>query len=199
MQKLLIATNNQGKVREFQELLRGLPYELMTPNELGIKLDVEESGKTYQENARIKAVAFAKASGLLTLADDSGLEVDALNGEPGLKSSRYAGEGASDKQRVEFLLSKLKNVKEMQRSARFRCVIALSSADGQIVFCEGTCEGIITSSPRGGEGFGYDPIFYFLELKQTMAELPAATKNQISHRARAAAKASLLLQEWAPR
>lgn len=199
MQTLLIATNNQGKVREFQELLRGLPYELVTPKDLGIKLDVEESGKTYQENARIKAVAFAKASGLLTLADDSGLEVDALNGEPGLKSSRYAGEGASDKQRVEFLLSKLKNVTEMQRSARFRCVIALSSADGQIEYCEGICEGIITSAPRGGEGFGYDPIFYFPELKQTMAELPAATKNQISHRACAAAKARLLLQEWAAR
>jgi XTP/dITP diphosphohydrolase len=197
MQKLLIATNNQGKVREFQELLQGLPYELVTPKELGIKLDVEENGKTYQENARIKAEAFARASGLLTLSDDSGLEVDALNGEPGLKSSRYAGEGASDRQRVEFLLNKLKNVPEQRRGARFRCVIALCRADGQTEFCEGTCEGNITFAPRGAEGFGYDPIFYFPELKQTMAELPAGVKNQVSHRARAAAKARLFLQKGA--
>jgi XTP/dITP diphosphohydrolase len=199
MPKLLIATNNQGKVREFHELLQGLPYELVTPKELGIKLDVEESGKTYQENASIKAAAFAKASGLLTLADDSGLEVDALNGEPGLRSSRYAGEGASDERRVEFLLNKLKNVPEKQRSARFRCLIALALTESQIKYCEGICEGLITFAPRGAEGFGYDPIFYFPELKQTMAELSAATKNQISHRARAAAKARLLLQEWVAR
>jgi XTP/dITP diphosphohydrolase len=199
MPKLLIATNNQGKVREFHELLQGLPYELVTPKELGIKLDVEESGKTYQENARIKAAAFAKASGLLTLADDSGLEVDALNGEPGLRSSRYAGEGASDERRVEFLLNKLKNVPEKQRSARFRCVIALALTESQIQYCEGICEGLITFAPRGAEGFGYDPIFYFPELKQTMAELSAEVKNSISHRARAAAKARLFLQEWAAR
>jgi XTP/dITP diphosphohydrolase len=197
MLKLLIATNNQGKVNEFKELLRGLPYELVTPKELGIKLDVEESGRTYEENARFKAAAFAKTSGMLTLADDSGLEVDALNGEPGLKSSRYAGENASEKQRVEFLLNKLKNVSETQRSARFRCVIALAFPDGRIEYCEGTCEGMITFTPRGSEGFGYDPIFYFPELKQTMAELSAATKNQVSHRAHAAAKARLVLQEWA--
>ncbi len=197
MPKLLIATNNQGKVREFQELLQGLPYELVTPKELGIRLDVEENGKTYQENARIKAAAFFKASGLLTLADDSGLEVDALNGEPGLRSSRYAGEGASDERRVEFLLNKLKNVPEKQRSARFRCVIAMARTESQIEYCEGICEGLITFTPRGAEGFGYDPIFCFPELKQTMAELSAKVKNRISHRARAATKARLLLQEWA--
>ena len=199
MQKLLIATNNAGKVREFQELLKGLPYTLVTPKESGIKLEVEETGITYQENARIKAAAFVKASGLLTLADDSGLEVDALNGEPGIRSSRYAGEGAGDKERVDFLLNKLKNVPEKLRKGRFRCVIALARPDGRIDFCEGVCEGRINFAPRGSEGFGYDPIFYFTELNQTMAELPSEVKNQISHRARAAAKARLLLQDWASR
>ncbi len=199
MQKLLIATNNQGKVLEFHELLKGLPYELVTPKQLGIKLDVEESGTAYLENARIKAAAFAKASGLLTLADDSGLEVDALNGEPGVRSSRYAGEGAGDAQRVDFLLDKLKNVPEKQRTARFRCVIALAHPDWQLEYCDGSCEGFITFAPRGAEGFGYDPIFYFPELKKTMAELPAEVKNRVSHRARAAAKARLILQEWASR
>jgi XTP/dITP diphosphohydrolase len=199
MQKLLIATNNQGKVREFRELLKGLPYSLVTPKEMGIKLDVEESGSTYEENARIKAAAFAKASGLLTLADDSGLEVDALNSEPGIRSSRYAGEGAGDGQRVDFLLNKLKNVPEKQRTGRFRCVIALARPDGQIKYCEGICEGLITFAPIGEAGFGYDPIFYFPELNQTMAELSSEVKNHVSHRAHAAAKARLLLQEWAAR
>ena len=199
MQKLLIATNNAGKVREFQELLKGMPYTLVTPKEIGIILHVEETGNTYQENASIKATAFAKASGLLTLADDSGLEVDALNGEPGIRSSRYAGDGAGDKERVDFLLNKLKNVPEKLRGGRFRCVIALAHPDGRIDFCEGSCEGRINVTPRGTEGFGYDPIFYFTDLNQTMAELSSEVKNLISHRARAAAKARLLLQDWASR
>ena len=199
MQKLLIATNNQGKVLEFHELLKGLPYALVTPKELGIKLDVEENGATYRENARIKAEAFADASGLLTLVDDSGLEVDALHGEPGIRSSRYAGEGATDSQRVEFLLCKLNNVQEEKRTARFRCVIALARPNKPIEYCEGSCEGLITLAPRGKEGFGYDPIFYFQELNKTMAELTAEVKNRISHRARAAACARKLLQQWATR
>jgi XTP/dITP diphosphohydrolase len=199
MQKLLIATNNQGKVREYKELLQGLPYILVTPRELGINLEVEESGTNYQENACIKATAFAKVSGLMTLADDSGLEVDALNGEPGIRSSRYAGENANDNQRVDYLLNKLKEITENKRTGRFRCVIALARPDGQIQYSEGRCEGIIAFNPRGSEGFGYDPIFYFPELKQTMAELPAEMKNHISHRARAAAKARLILQQWAAR
>jgi len=199
MPKLLIATNNSGKVREFQELLQGLPYTLTTPGELGLKLDIEENGTTYRDNARLKAVAFAKASGLLTLADDSGLEVDALNGEPGIRSSRYAGEGATDSQRVNFLLNKLIKVPEEQRTGRFRCVIALARPDGRIEYCEGTCEGLLTLAPRGEEGFGYDPIFYFPELKRTMAELTSEVKNRISHRARAAAGVRRLLQDWAAR
>jgi XTP/dITP diphosphohydrolase len=193
--KLLLATNNQGKVREFQALLNGCGVELITPAQAGLKLDVHESGSTYEENARLKAVSFASASGLLTLADDSGLEVDALNGEPGLRSARYAGDGASDTQRVNFLLEKLKGVPPEKRSAHFRCVIALAQASGKVQFYSGHCDGIIIDQPRGANGFGYDPIFLFPELKKTMAELPEGTKNSISHRARAALKACLALKE----
>lgn len=194
MNKLLLATNNQGKVIEYQDLLQGINFELVTPARLGLKMDVEESGSTYQENARLKAVALAKPGGLLTLADDSGLEVDALNGEPGLRSSRYAGEGATDSQRVQYLLNKLKDVPHDKRTARFVCVIALAFPDGKVEYCRGECQGIITSSPVGEEGFGYDPIFYFPELKKTMAELPREIKNSISHRARAAQQAVKILK-----
>lgn len=189
MNKLLIATNNKGKIIEFQELLDGIPFELVTPSQIGIKLDVEEHGKTYHENAAIKAKAFAEASGLMTLADDSGLEVDALNGEPGLRSSRYAGENASDKERVQFLLNKLQDIAEDKRTARFRCVIAIARPHNSIEYCEGKCEGRITFEPVGDNGFGYDPIFFFPELDKTMAELPSEIKNKISHRAVAAQKA----------
>jgi XTP/dITP diphosphohydrolase len=194
MVKLLLATNNQGKVIEYQDLLQGINFELVTPARLGLKMDVEESGSTYQENAWLKAVALAKLGGLLTLADDSGLEVDALNGEPGLRSSRYAGEGASDSQRVQYLLNKLKDVPPSKRTARFVCVIALAFPEGKVEYCRGECRGIISSSPVGEEGFGYDPIFYFPELKKTMAELPREIKNTISHRARAAQQAVKILK-----
>ena len=137
MSKLLIATNNQGKVREFQSLLQGILFELVTPFQEGIKLEVEETGNTYEENARIKALAFAKVSRLMTLADDSGLEVDALNGEPGIRSSRYAGEGAKDYDRVKFLTAKLKDIPQEKRTARFRCVIAIAFPDGKVKICSG--------------------------------------------------------------
>jgi XTP/dITP diphosphohydrolase len=195
MSKLLLATNNRGKVQEYRDLLAGIPCELVTPAQIGLKLEVAETGSTYQENARLKAEAFAKASGLPALADDSGLEVDALDGEPGIRSSRYAGEGAKDTDRVHYLLNKLKNVPPEKRTARFRCVIALAFPEGKTVFYSGSCDGSITLSPRGNAGFGYDPVFYFPELKKTMAELPAAVKNQISHRARAAWKARTVLEK----
>ena len=193
MSKLLLATNNQGKVHEFQYLLQGIPFELMTPAQLGLELEVAEIGDTYKENARLKALAFAQASGLLSLADDSGLEVDALNGEPGLRSSRYAGERAKDTDRVSFLLAKLKDVPPEKRAAHFRCVIALAWPDGRVKYCYGKCDGTITFAPRGNEGFGYDPIFYFPEFGKTMAELPAEIKNRVSHRAPAAQEARKLL------
>jgi XTP/dITP diphosphohydrolase len=184
--RLLLATNNQGKIKEFQSLLQGIPFELTAPADLGLHLEVEESGTTYQANARLKATAFSRASGLLTLADDSGLEVDALNGAPGILSSRYAGPGSKDVDRVTFLLDKLRGIAWEKRTARFRCVIAISTSQGEFHYFEGKCEGIIALEPKGNTGFGYDPIFYFPEYAQTMAELPEETKNQISHRARAA-------------
>jgi XTP/dITP diphosphohydrolase len=195
MLKLLIATNNQGKVREYQSLLQGIPFELVTPAQQGIKMDVEETGNSFEENARIKALAFATVSGLTTLADDSGLEVDVLHGEPGVRSSRYAGEGATDADRVSFLLAKLRGVPQDKRAAHFRCVIAIAFPDRKIKICSGKCDGIIIQEPRGEEGFGYDPIFYFPKLKKTMAELPMEIKNQVSHRALAAQKAVKFLKQ----
>jgi XTP/dITP diphosphohydrolase len=194
MEKLLLATNNQGKIEEYRYLLRGLAFELVSPAQIHIKMEVAENGSTYRENARLKATALAAASGLLTLADDSGLEVTALNGEPGIRSSRYAGEGASDTDRVAFLLDKIKAVPWAQRSAHFRCLIAICRPGGRTVFRAGSCAGRIAFSPQGALGFGYDPVFYFPRLKLTMAELPSEVKNTLSHRAHAAAKARLVLQ-----
>jgi len=180
--KLLLATNNRGKAREFKELLRELPLELVLPGELGITTEVDETGSNLEENARLKATVLAKESRLLALADDSGLEVDALGGEPGPLSARYAGEGASDKERVEFLLAKLKGVPREKRTARFRCVIAIATPEGKVELCFGECQGLITFGPSGEKGFGYDPVFYFPGLDKTMAELPLDVKNKVSHR-----------------
>jgi XTP/dITP diphosphohydrolase len=193
--KLLLATNNAGKVKEFRSLLQGIPFELVTPQDIGIKTEVAETGTTYEENARLKACALSKESGLLTLADDSGLEVDALNGEPGVMSARYAGKNASDTDRVKYLLSKMKDVPKEKRTARFRCVIAIAQPDGQVEFCEGECKGLIAFEPCGKNGFGYDPIFCFPKYGKTMAELPIEIKNRISHRGRAAQKARLILNK----
>ena len=195
--KLLLATNNTGKIKEFRSLLQGIPFELVTPKEIGIVMDVDETGATYRENARLKACALAAQSGLLTMADDSGIEVDALQGEPGVTSARYAGENASDAERVNFLLSKLKDVPLEKRTARFYCVIAIAKPDGTVQFCDGECKGTITMKPAGITGFGYDPVFYLPEFGKTMAELQADVKNRVSHRARAAQKAKLLLLEIA--
>ena len=191
--KLLLATNNTGKVKEFRNLLAGIPFELVTPKEIGIVMDVDETGATYRENARLKACTLAAQSGLLTLADDSGIEIDALNGAPGVMSARYAGENASDAERVNFLLSKLKDVPQEKRTARFYCVIAIAHPDGKVEYCDGECKGTIAFEPSGASGFGYDPVFYLPEFGKAMAELTAEIKNQISHRARAAQKAKMLL------
>jgi XTP/dITP diphosphohydrolase len=193
MPELLLSTNNRGKLEELSILFAGLLYRLVSPSQLGLKLDVEESGKTYAANARLKAGAFARASGLLTLADDSGLEVEALNGAPGVMSSRYAGPDATDSQRVAYLLARLKHGPVEKRTARFRCVMAIAQPDGEVKLCSGSCHGAIALEPRGSNGFGYDPIFYFPRLCKTMAELPAEVKNRISHRARAAMRARKIL------
>ncbi|HWQ83727.1 MAG TPA: non-canonical purine NTP pyrophosphatase, partial [Anaerolineales bacterium] len=174
MNVLLIATNNPGKVIELQALLGILDLKLVTPAEIGIDLDVEETGSTYAENAALKAVAFGQASGLLTLADDSGLEVDSLDGEPGLHSRRYSPvPGATDADRRQYLLAHLAS-KPRPWTARFRCSIAIleseqaHSSTPHIYYAEGTCPGEIIPEERGENGFGYDPIFLLSELKKTM-------------------------------
>ena len=186
--KLLLATNNQAKVHEYKSLLQNLPYELVTLAEQGITTVVNEAGETLEENAKLKATVLATESQLLALADDSGLEVDALDGEPGKLSARYAGEGASDRDRINYLLAKLKGVPWEKRAARFRCIIAIATPSSEVEICSGECHGFITFEPRGKQGFGYDPIFYLPELDKTMAELPLAIKNQVSHRGRATRK-----------
>lgn len=183
--RLLIATHNRGKLREYAALLDGLPFELVTPDDLGLNLSVVESGDTYAENARLKATAYAQASGLLALADDSGLEVDALDGAPGVRSARYALGGDAD--RVTALLRALEATGAPRNAwtARFRCVIVVAAPDGQTWEKQGTCEGRIIDTPCGHGGFGYDPVFFIPDHGCTMAELPADEKNRISHRARA--------------
>jgi XTP/dITP diphosphohydrolase len=193
---LLLATSNKGKIREYKDLFQGIPFDIVTLEECGITTEVAEIGKSFEENAALKATTLAAISGLLSLADDSGLEVDALDGEPGPLSHRYAGDNATDADRVIFLLSKLKDVPEMQRTAQFRCVIAIAEPYGRVELCSGICRGIITTAPRGNNGFGYDPIFYIPELEKTIAELTLEEKNLISHRARAAQQARQKLVEW---
>jgi XTP/dITP diphosphohydrolase len=187
--KLLLATNNLGKARELAVLLEGVPFIVTTPQEEGITLDVEETGATFEENAALKARAFAVASGLLVLADDSGLEVDALDGEPGVLSARYAGPDASDEDRVRYLLGKLDRIEWSGRGARFRSVIAVAEPAGGLELFEGACEGMIALEPRGEGGFGYDPVFYIPSLDKLMAELSLEEKNGISHRGSATKKA----------
>lgn len=192
---LLIATHNRGKLVEYQELLDDLPFELLTLDDVGIAEDVEETGATFEENARLKASAYSQQSGLLTLADDSGLEVDALGGEPGVYSKRYAGEGQSDARRNEYLLGKLQNVPQAERTARFRCVIVIMDAEGHEYKTEGTCEGEIGFEPRGTNGFGYDPIFVVSGGTRHLAEFSSEEKNRISHRGRATVKAREILEK----
>ncbi|MEE8636777.1 MAG: RdgB/HAM1 family non-canonical purine NTP pyrophosphatase [Dehalococcoidia bacterium] len=195
MPKLLLATSNPGKIREYRLLLDGLGYLITTPPEEGIAEVIAESGSTYEQNAQLKAVVYARSSRLTTLADDSGLEVDALNGEPGIQSARFAGEAATDTEKVSLLLTKLQGVPWERRTACFKCVIAIVGPRGRAEICRGECHGMIAFEPKGKNGFGYDPIFVLPETGKTMAELPAEIKNQISHRARASQKARQVLQQ----
>jgi XTP/dITP diphosphohydrolase len=195
MQKLLIATGNRGKVKEIQSLLGGLDVELLIPKDLGIEMEVVEDGLTYAENAGKKAMAYSKASGLFTLADDSGLEVDALDGAPGLYSARYAPQpNATDADRRAYMLQNLAGKPRPWR-AHFHATIALGSPDGRVLFADGNCYGEIIPEERGNNGFGYDPIFFLPEFGKTMAELPMEQKNRLSHRALAVKNALPLLQD----
>ncbi len=188
-ERLLVATHNVGKLAELRELLRGVPFELVSLSDVGIEVDVDETGETLEENAELKATTYARLSGLTTLADDSGLEVDALGGAPGVHSARYAGPGATDADRIAKMLKDLAPHSQPW-TARFRCVIAIASPDGETEVHGGACEGVIISEPRGDNGFGYDPAFLFPEHNRTMAELSDAEKNAVSHRGIAARKAA---------
>ena len=194
--ELLIGTGNPGKVREYRELLAGLPVTCIGLADLALDLEVDESGSSYKENATLKAVAYAQAGGRLTLADDSGLEVDALGGRPGFQSARYGGPGMSDADRWRLLLHELEGVPWERRTARFRCVIALATPEGKVATTEGTCEGMIAFAPAGDDGFGYDPVFYLPDRECTMAQLPKGEKNAISHRGRAARSARRVLRRF---
>jgi XTP/dITP diphosphohydrolase len=197
MRKLLIASNNRHKIEEFGRIFADLPFEVTYPHQEGIELDPAETGQTFEENAIIKAKAFVEATGLLTLADDSGLEVDALDGEPGVYSARY-GQTAKDDHvgRYQLVLNKLAalDLPEAARTARFRCVIAVAEPGRHIELAQGAIEGYIAPRPVGQHGFGYDPIFFIPEFNRTMAQLPPEIKNKISHRGRAAQAAIPLIQ-----
>ena len=195
MNKILIATNNKGKIKELQELLKDTGIELTTPAQINLELDIVEDGNTYAENASKKAVAFAQASGLVSLADDSGLEVDALDGAPGLYSARYSPKpNATDRDRRLYLLQNLQD-KPRLWTARFHATIAVAIPNGETRLTEGFCEGEIIPEERGTGGFGYDPIFLLPELGKTMAELSMEEKNRLSHRARAVMKAKPILDQ----
>jgi XTP/dITP diphosphohydrolase len=192
---LVIATGNPGKFSEIAAHLEGLSALLLPLDRVGpVKLP-PESGESFQENARLKAAAVAEASGFIAVADDSGLEVDALGGRPGVLSARYAGLGASDADRNALLLQELRATPEPLRTARFRCVIAIAEPDGTVRFAEGHCEGRITQVPRGSHGFGYDPIFEIPWLGRTLAEVDPAVKNRLSHRALALREAREILEQ----
>lgn len=190
LMSMVVATTNPGKLTELRALLRDLPVEVLTVADvLGDYPAVAEDGDTFEDNARKKARVIAQATHLITLADDSGLEVDALGGRPGVRSARFAKEGATDAENNAALLAMMQDVEESQRTARFRCTIAVEDpwAPEQPIVVEGRCEGTIAPSPSGAGGFGYDPLFVVEGLGRTMAELGAEEKNRLSHRARALA------------
>jgi len=190
---LLLATNNNGKVEEMRAILSHLSLRLLTPSEIGLDLQVSEDGSTYAENATLKAVAYSKASGLISLADDSGLEVDALDGLPALHSHRFAPQpNATDADRRNYLLKILQN-KERPWLARFQATVALATPDGDVQLASGECPGEIILEERGSNGFGYDPIFLIPGTGKTMAELDLPEKNRISHRANALRNAEAIL------
>lgn len=196
MRALLIATANSHKLDEFRAIFSDLPYQLLSLNDVQLSMNVEETGITFQENSELKALAYARASGLLSLADDSGLEIDALGGAPGIYSARFGGENMSYSERFRLIFERLRGLPLEQRTARFRCVITIAEPSGYHRSVEGIIEGLITEAPRGENGFGYDPIFLVPELGKTTAEISPEHKNRISHRGQAARHARVLLGDW---
>ena len=195
MQKLIFATGNQGKMKEIREILADMDVEILSMKEAGVDLDIQEDGVTFQENAIIKAKAVQEATGELTLADDSGLDIDYLNGEPGVYSARYMGEDTSYRIKNANLIKRLEGVPMEQRTARFVCVIAAAFPDGRVETARATIEGVIGYEERGQNGFGYDPIFYVPEYNCSTAELSPVQKNAISHRGKALRQMKEILKE----
>ena len=185
MDKIVFATTNAGKTKEIKEILADFDVEVVSMKEMNITADIEENGATFEENSLIKARAVSKLTGLPALADDSGLEVDYLNGEPGIYSARYLGRDTDYDYKNNYIIKKLKDAKDEERSARFVCVISLVLPDGREFVKKGVMEGRIGYEIKGGNGFGYDPIFYLPEYGKTSAEISAEEKNKISHRGKA--------------
>lgn len=197
MLKLVIATNNSGKILELKNLLDDLPFELLNLNDFPNIVEAEENGATFVENAEIKARSYARQTGISALADDSGLEVAALGGAPGIYSARYAGENAGDAAKIEKLLEEVRGTGNENRAARFVCAIAFADETGEIIFtAEGFCEGKIAFAPRGRNGFGYDPVFIPSGFDETFGELSGSVKRKISHRARALMKINRYLRDF---
>ena len=193
--QLVIATHNPGKVTEYRDLLKDLPVELLSLGDVGIETDVEETGSSFEENAWLKADSYSRLSGLLTLSDDSGLEVEALGREPGIYTARYGGDRCANfQERVQLLLDNMANVPWPSRIARFKCVIAISGPQGRIGSVVGSVAGMIRYEPAGTEGFGFDPVFYLPSFGRTMAQLSLAEKNAISHRSDALGRARIILE-----
>lgn len=192
---LVLATTNQNKIREICQILDGQNLNIISMNDIPSLPEVEEDGFTFEENARKKALTIAKLTGRLTLADDSGLVVDALNGRPGVLSARYSGDDATPAKNNEKLLHELEDVPVKKRTARFVCVIAIARPSGKVFVVEGECEGLIARELRGEQGFGYDPLFIVPDREKTFAELGAAEKNKISHRAIALENAAQILRD----
>ncbi|AFI29359.1 non-canonical purine NTP pyrophosphatase [Bacillus subtilis] len=194
MKEAIIATHNPGKVKEFKEILEPKGYDVKSLAEIGFTEEIEETGHTFEENAILKAEAVAKAVNKMVIADDSGLSIDNLGGRPGVYSARYAGEQKDDQANINKVLSELKGIEKEQRTARFRCALAVSIPGEETKTVEGHVEGYIAEEPRGEYGFGYDPIFIVKDKDKTMAELTSDEKNKISHRADALKKLSKLLE-----
>lgn len=195
--KIIFATSNEGKMKEVRFILEGMDMEILSMKEAGIQVDVVEDGKTFEENAIIKAVAIQKVSGVIVLADDSGLEVDYLNKEPGIYSARYMGENTSYDIKNQNLIDRLKGVADEKRTARFVCAIAAAFPDGSVEVTRGTIEGRIGYEEKGTNGFGYDPIFYVPEYGCTTAELSMEQKNEASHRGKALRKMKeIMIQKY---
>ena len=195
MKQIIIATKNKGKAKDFEALFNPLGYEVKTLHDVAEEMEIEETGTTFEENALLKATSLANHLQSMVIADDSGLEIDALDGRPGIYSARYAGEAKSDEANIDKALKELEGTKESERTARFVCAIAVASPNKEPFTVRGTCEGFIGTERKGTNGFGYDPIFYVPSEQKMMAELTAEQKGAISHRGNAIKKLSFVLED----